>query len=87
MCRSAPPLLIAGYVEWYPVRPPRPIQPGIPFRWMVPLRGRNGTQAVPYGFVQQATIHPTIKKRSTKPGKEGTDVNLRVKKGPRGASL
>ena len=49
-CSKAPPEF-ARYVEWYPVRPNR-----IPFNrafrpvGLRPLRGRNGTQAVPYNI-------------------------------------
>ena len=62
MCRSAPPPFISKFVEWNHVRPNR-----IPFiraflsvgLW--PLRGRNGTQAVPYEMAEPFTVRLTAK--------------------------
>ena len=56
MCRSTTPLVLTLFVEWYPVRTNRvPFNRAFRLIGLWPLRGRNGTQAVPYGFAQ----HPT----------------------------
>ena len=62
-------------VEWDAVRPHRkhlfPIQRNVP----IPGAGRNGTQAVPYGFVPHCSIHPTW--QVSLPDRRGHDPALR----------
>ena len=64
VCRSAPPPFMVGFVEWHHVRPTR-----IPFIrtfrsvGLQPLRGGNGTQAVPYKMDEPYAVQPTAKQQ------------------------
>ena len=62
MCRSTQPPYISKSVEWHHVRPNRiPFVQAFRSVGLWPLRGWNGTQAVPYETDEPCAIHPTGK--------------------------